>query len=186
MRFIAESEDAVIAAIRAGMVPDGVLHAPARVAHDAHGVSIEPTKTIPDDARRELEGLGFRTEETPLAESRTVESWPQIIAPRRGREPLPELGHALFVAPRRGFADLIGTLLRLGADRQEVAFFEGELCATKVVEPPYYVALSAAEGGEVRGYCALEGNSRRSAEKAKRVANKSCSKSKRTASVPSI
>lgn len=159
MSFIVESEDAVVAAIRAGVVPDEVLHAPASVHIDAEGVHIAPDCPVPDDARMELERLGFRSDSRTV-EGRRVESWPQIIEARRGREPLPDVGVALFVAPRNRFADLVGTLLRLGADRQEVAFFEGELCATKVVDPPYYVTLGAAEGGEVRGYRALEGNPR--------------------------
>lgn len=158
MSFIAQSEEALIAAIRAGVVPDEVLYAPVCVHVDDEGLHIAPDADVPADTQRRLEQLGFRSSDP--AEGRRVDSWPQIIEARRTGDPLPEIGRALFVAPRERFGDLVGTLLRLGADRQEVAFFDGEICATKVVDPPYYVTLSAAERGEVRGYTALEDNPR--------------------------
>lgn len=150
--FVAESEDALIAAIRAGVVPDGVLQSPAEVV-EQDGLHITPSAPLTKSAQTELARLGFQvTETTP--HGRTVASWPQIVGARRQTN-LPELPLVLFVAPSSEFASLVSALLRLGADRQDVAFFdtsEGEYCATKVVDPPYYVVLSAMEGGAVRAY----------------------------------
>lgn len=151
MRLELEDEAGLIATLRAGLVPQDILHSPARVHRERGRLSLEPRRRLPAAVRRGLEAAGVTVEagrlEAPVAE---VASWLEAVRATPAELPPLPLGEVIFVTPPgEGFVDLSRELLRLGAPTQQIAAFEDEAgrprSMVRVTAPPYYVALRAME-----------------------------------------
>jgi len=163
--FVAADEAFVVAALKAGLVPEALASAPVRCAAIAQGLALEPAVEVSAAHRRSLTGAGFVAYAGNLEGVTTRRSWPEVVATRRAAEPEPPLPHVLLMCPRTECARLVGALLRLGCDDQELCFFADEdgleLVACRTVAPPYYVVLAAIErGGSIEAYLPVDGRQR--------------------------
>jgi len=166
------SEESLWVAITSAIVPEAVQARPARAWRDTSeegGLFVAPEGPLPKAAVTALGNAGVALHEVePPPSARAASFWAELVRPRRVGEPTAAKkkrdgggisssakesgaldGPVLFVlAPgessRRGALDLMGELLRLGCDRQEVRTVDGR-AYVRAVAPPYYTAVRAIE-----------------------------------------
>lgn len=161
--FVAEDEAFVVAALKAGLVPQSIASSPVRFTVIPEGIALQPVKRVASADRKHLLGIGFGTRRS-LESGEERSCWAEVVSPRPGAEPEPPLPHVLLLCPREEAPSLVGALLRLGCDDQQLCFFTDEdgveRVACRAVAPPYYVVLAAFErGGTVEAYLPVPGRS---------------------------
>jgi hypothetical protein len=164
------SEESLWVAITSAMIPEAVQARPARAWRETSergGLFVAPEAALSKAAVSTLQNAGIKLEEAdPPPSARTASFWAELVRPRRAGEPGAASkkrretmsssgkevgaldGPVVFVldADRagRGALDLMGELLRLGCDRQEVRTVDGR-AYVRAVAPPYYTAVRAIE-----------------------------------------
>jgi hypothetical protein len=164
------SEESLWVAITSAIVPEAVQARPARAWRDTGGeggLFVAPEGTLPKGGVAALASAGVALEEAdPPATARAASLWAELVRPRRVGEPQAAKkrregglssrvkdagaldGPVVFVMPpgegARGALDLMGELLRLGCDRQEVRTVDGR-AYVRAIAPPYYTAVRAIE-----------------------------------------
>lgn len=159
--FVAEDEAFVVAALKAGLVPEAIASSPVSFEVVPEGIALQPLERVASADRKHLLGIGFGTRRSLDGGERRA-CWAEVVSPRPGAEPEPPLPHVLLLCPRAEAASLVGALLRLGCDDQQLCFFTDEdgteRVACRAVAPPYYVVLAAFErGGTVEAYLPVQG-----------------------------
>ncbi len=144
------SEEALVAAITAELIPTSELQAPIVHWRDNKRVDDERVWVRPVEALREatvdaLLGAGakrFSMRAPP--HGRAGISWLEAVATRSAREPVENAGQVLFVVPQsEGWLDLAAEMIRLGCWRQR--YIAGESTYILVDHPPYYTLLRALD-----------------------------------------
>jgi hypothetical protein len=147
------SDDALLAAMAAGVVPRDAVVSPARHGRTPDGGPwVEPAGPLDAATRAGLLALGAveftASEEGP---SLRASCWPEVLPTVRVPEP-DEIGEVLFEVPVGELLVLAGELLRLGCDRQQWAIF-GERALLLSRSPPWFTVLRASDGtGRIRAY----------------------------------
>ncbi len=148
--------DALLVAIKTGLVPQEVAAGVARVAVVASGtpedssrgpaggpIVIEPERAVPATVLARLRAAGVAELALP-AGARTVRCWAEALAPVAiGLADLPAL--VMFVTERvADLLDVAAELVRLGCDRIELAI-AGDHGVLRVVDSPTYTVVRALD-----------------------------------------
>jgi hypothetical protein len=135
--------EALLVAIRSGLVPTDVAAGPARVAHAEQLIVVEPDEAVPARALAKLRAAGVRELALP-AGARAVRCWAEALQPIAFEAAkLPSL--VLFVTERVAqLLEVAAELVRLGCDRLELAI-AGDQGVVRVVDPPTYTIVRALD-----------------------------------------
>jgi hypothetical protein len=140
MRFC--DDDALRAAILAGLAPAEIAAQPAQVARDGAALILAPAKPLPAAARARLAAAGVAAAALPSG-ARTIRCWAEAVpaarAPVEARPPL-----VVLATPSR-LIDLAGELLRLGCERFELCALEHGGGMIRAIDPPTYVLVRAED-----------------------------------------
>jgi hypothetical protein len=150
------SEDALRAAITAGLVPSEIVdHAASVVRHAEGGLVVTTERPLSKAVLQPLLAAGVVVT-GPTGYAQPICCWAEALVPQRERDPEARTGVVLFVVPEGdALLEVAAELLRLGCDRQEFRSLTGKKGTTgllRVANPPYYTIMRALEGSEVRAY----------------------------------
>lgn len=151
-------QDALRVALSSELVPAEVQRAGARVLREegpeaTTRIWVSPLIKLPKAAKTALEQAGIefsRKEPEGWAEARKVGCWAELLAPTWVGDREISCALALFaLAEAKAALPLAGELLRLGCDRQELAFGgtgdDAPPALLRAVAPPYYTLLRALD-----------------------------------------
>lgn len=135
--------DALLVAIRSGLVPAEVAAGACRVARADQLIIVEPDQAVPAGPLSKLRAAGVREVALP-GEARAVRCWAEALQPTAFEAAkLPSL--VLFVTERVSqLLEVAAELVRLGSDRLELAI-AGDHGVLRVVDPPTYTIVRALD-----------------------------------------
>lgn len=148
MPFLFPSDEALLFALTAGLVPPAVAAAPARTGRDSGGRPwVGPVIEVTAGLATAIRRIGVGVTDAVPPGGRNASHWPEAIPLHR--DPVPPAVTAqtpvLFELPDvTGLAGLVGEMLRLGNDRQSLRMVAGSP-VLRVVGPPYYTLLRALD-----------------------------------------
>lgn len=146
MALVFPSDDALCAALRAGLVPAAVQKAAVRFRRtDTGELELEPTEPLAAGKKKGLENAGV-VERASSGATQEAPCWAAALKPQWLGEPdtVPPL--VLFVVEdAERLLPLCGELLRLGCDRQEVRMLGKTRALVRVREAPFFVVAKASE-----------------------------------------
>jgi len=136
-------KDALLVAIKSGLVPADVAAGAARVAQTDQMIVVEPDEAVPVGAMSKLRAAGVRDVALP-AKPRAVRCWAEALRPIVFEvAKLPSL--VLFVTERVSqLLDVVAELVRLGSDRLDLAI-SGDHGVLRVIDPPTYTIVRALD-----------------------------------------
>ena len=135
--------DALLVAIKTGLISKEVAAGSARVGRANQLVVVEPDKAVPAGVLQKLRAAGVSDAALP-SNSHAVRCWAEALAPVAvGVAKLPAL--CLFVTERvADLLDVAAELVRLGCDRIDLAI-AGDHGVLRVVDPPTYTVVRALD-----------------------------------------
>ena len=135
--------DALLVALRSGLVPAEVAAGACRVARADPLIIVEPDQAMPVGPLSKLRAAGVREVALPGA-ARAMRCWAEALQPTAFEvAKLPSL--VLFVTERVSqLLEVAAELVRLGSDRLELAI-AGDRGVLRVVDPPTYTIVRALD-----------------------------------------
>jgi hypothetical protein len=149
LALVFPNEDALRAALKAGLVPPDVQRGAVRVGRTADGqLELQPDEAMSAIAKAALKNAGV-TERAASAKASSAPCWAAALKPLWAGEPDTVPGVVLFVlSDSKRLLPLCGELLRLGCDRQELRMLDKRRALLRVREAPYFVVAKASEPKE--------------------------------------
>lgn len=155
--FVFPTVETLQIALSSGLVPVAAQASGVGVAREADGrVIVTPSRPLDADAARALRMAGVTT--TDRVAGRAASCWAEAVPLVRDAGEAGGRGVVLIaVSDVDGALGVAAEMLRLGCDRQQLAFFEGEGGATaliRVADPPFWTLSRALEAGPGAGLVA--------------------------------
>ncbi|MFT3698907.1 MAG: hypothetical protein QM831_37515 [Kofleriaceae bacterium] len=135
--------DALLVAIKTGLISKEVAAGAARVGRDGTMIVIEPDKAVPAAAASKLKASGVKDTPLPM-QWKAVRCWAEALSPVPiGVKETPAL--SLFLTQRvSDLLDVAAELVRLGCDRIDLAI-AGDHGVLRVVDAPTYTIVRALD-----------------------------------------
>jgi len=150
LALVFPNDEALCAALRAGLVPPAVQRGAVRYRRTATGeLELEPVEPLGAQRTKSLQSAGV-VERPVSGATREAPCWAAALEPTWLGEPDQVPGLVMFIVEgaNERLLPVCGELLRLGCDRQEVRMLGGGRAVVRVREAPYFVVAKASEPSE--------------------------------------
>lgn len=155
--FCFNSEESLLAAILAELVPRVARHSATMVREDRH-VWLRPRVKYDNAAKKRLSNAGVEIGLQPISDQEIeVGCWAEALSLKPSGELGSDEAPVLFLLPNsQGMLDVAGEMLRLGCQQQSFCLLSDGRCLIRAIQPPYYTLARAFDkDGGLRAYTPL-------------------------------